>query len=118
MNMKKLILFILISTGGLGTAWSASVSGSIHGLDIKSCTMEKKKCFKLVSDEALMSQFLPLYTFKKFELNIFENKVEKSIHGSFGYMDLANRQIVVRKENSEAEFTINMDTLLEKDFSL
>ncbi len=118
MNMKSLTLFILISVIGLSPAWSASASGSLKGLDMKSCTNQKKKCFRLISAEASMSQLTVLYTFKKYVLSISEDNVTTSISGNFGYIDLVNRQVVVLRGNTNKEYSINLDTLLERDFSL
>ena len=65
-----------------------------------------------------MSQFLPLYTFKNFNIQIIENKIEKKMTGSFGYLDLANKLIVFRPNGKNNDYSIHMDTLFEKDYSL
>ena len=114
--MKQLFI-LLFFINGPGNAWSASVSGSMTGLKIASCTSEKKKCYSLKSADALMSQFLPLYTFKNFSLQIVENDVSSEITGASGFIDLANRQIVVQNLKTSTEFSIHMDTLQQRDFS-
>ena len=116
--MKALLTFIFLITCGLGDAWSATISGNLKGLDIKSCISQSQKCIRLKSPEAMMSQFLPLYTFKKFDIQITENNVLKKISGSFGYMDLVNKLIVLRPNGSTSDYSIHMDTLTEKDYSL
>ena len=116
--MKLILTFIFLITCGPGQAWSATISGNLKGLDIKSCSSKSQKCFHLVSPGATMSQFLPLYTFKNFDIQITENNVQKKMTGLFGYLDLANKLIVFRPAGKSDDYSIQMDTLFEKDYSL
>lgn len=116
--MKLTSSFAIIILMGLSlNAWSASVSGKMKGFEIKSCNSKVGKCVRLHSDEAVMSQFLPIYAFKVFDLEIIENNKSRKISGQTGILDLANRQIVVQKDNSHYDYSINMDSLNEMDYS-
>lgn len=117
--MKLVSNFIFILTMGLSlNAWSTSASGQMKGFEIKSCSVSgKQKCIRLRSEEASMSQFLPIYSFKIFNIEITENNKTRKISGQSGFLDLASRQIVVRKDNSQSDYAINMDTLNELDYS-
>ena len=84
----------------------------IQKFDFKMCTREAK-CVHIYANSAESSQFIPLYILKKIKVEIQNKKV---IESEFGYLNFSQNILVLDLKNG-AEYTLDLQTLEEKNFT-
>lgn len=86
-------------------------------MSLRTCeSSASKKCMIIDADQAESSQFTPLFTLSNYKVTLRTAQDEKVLTGKFGYIDYSNDLVVLTLTNG-ADYSINLKTLQEKDYS-
>lgn len=118
---NKHIILVLISVSCLNTTYASDIESQMKGVSLKSCDSKNDVCLVIKLNQALMSQWTPLFAFKNYELTITKKNHSKNeiIKGNKGYFDLEQNLVVITTEEKHPkEILINLKTLERQEFKL
>lgn len=67
---NKHIILVLTSVSCLNTTYASDIESQMKGVSLKSCNSKNDVCLVIKLNQALMSQWTPLFAFKNYELTI------------------------------------------------